>query len=168
MSMGRRLYDFEVLDADGRPTGEVIEELVQADTTMIESPTGVKARRKKVQLWANTPTRWGDSHTRYEAALGCTVRNARDIDRICDKKGLTPVADLAKGTAERLLQRQIDHHAHYQKVDARWDELVKKHKMYDEKGEVDHAAAARVWEEHCPAYEVRHGTWDGAKEFKEF
>lgn len=162
--MPLRLYDFAVLDEQGNPTNEVIEELVKRGTEYIKDDLGRIAKRKGVQLLAYTPTLYGDSKSRYDAALGCVVRSQRDIDRICKEKGLTPVNDLPNGTAERLLTRQINHHEFHKKEDARWDDLAQKHGLYE--GEIDPTngvnikACARVWSEFCPAGEVANGTWN--------
>lgn len=169
--MAWRMYDFEVLDGDGLPTGEVFEELVRHDVVRLIASDGTLARRKEVQIIAATPTLWGDSHAHYDAALGQVVSSSKQIDAICKAKGLTPVSDLAPGTAERMIQRQIDHHRHYEKVDRRFDELADKYGMYeniDPSVGVNIKAAERVWAEHCPPSEVAAGTWDGDILFEKF
>lgn len=166
--MAWRLLDFVVLDEHGNLTSETFEELVQGDVTELHSTNGRVAVRKQIQRIANTPTLWGDSRARYDAALGQMVTSQRDIDRICLEKGLTPVNDLPVGTQERMYQQQIDHHNHYQKVDERWHTLAAKHGLHREDGTIDPAAAERVWEEHAPAKEILNGTWDGALQLSDF
>ena len=163
-----RLYDFEFIGEDGKPTGQIFEELVKTNTTELRFVDGRVARKRNFQKFACTPTRWGDSHAKFDKDLGCMVRGQHDVDRICKEKGLTPVEDLAPGTMQRCVQRTIDHAKHYEKVDARWDALVKKHGMYREDGSIDDAASIRVWEEHGNAKTILSGNWDGDIPFEQF
>lgn len=53
---------------------------------------GLKMKRA-VTLWANTPSRWGDSHGYYDRGLGTYVKSFVHRDQIMKERNLRPVSD---------------------------------------------------------------------------
>lgn len=96
------LYDFEVLDESGAPTGEVFEEIVAAGVTTLTSSTGRVARRKAVQFVAATPMRWGESRAEFNRGLGCMVNGPHHADQIARAKGLRPVEGTLEDQQDRI------------------------------------------------------------------
>jgi hypothetical protein len=90
--------------------GHVTEELfrgkdVVADTVVCAC--GGEAKRQLPRI-ARTPGRWGDSAAVWNEGLGCMVNGAKDIDRICNERGLVPLADLPRDHMDTTRHAQLE------------------------------------------------------------
>jgi len=98
------LWDYQVVDENGQPTGEVFEELfkVGAAPDYLISSTGRKAIRKQAALIAKTSQSWASAcGTQYgvngyfNRGLGCVVHSDKEAEQIAKEKGLTRLSDIS-------------------------------------------------------------------------
>jgi len=150
------LHDYQVLDDEGNPTGEVFEMLFRRGNVpdVLVSADGRKARRA-VSVIAHMPRSWGDSHRKYDPQLRAEYSSIRERDKICQRLGVVPMDDLPKGTYERMHSAQMDYAHHWKRQDEKLEDLAKKHGVnLATDAKQDDKAVLRMWDEYAPPKEV--------------
>jgi len=102
------LYSFIVLDADGNPTNEELEEIFKwnAVPDMLISSSGRRAKRKGVEVIAKiTDTSKFGVNGVYNRGLGEVVTDWRHYEQIMAERGLVRESDLPKHYFEESLER---------------------------------------------------------------
>lgn len=94
--------------------GHVTEELFRGKDVVADSVQCAcgEVATKALPRIARTPGRWGESVATWNEGLGCMVNGQKDIDRICDERGLVPLSDLPSDYMETTLARQVARDAH--------------------------------------------------------
>ena len=72
-------------------TSEEFMTFDEEDNVKCES-CGVQMKRC-VTLWANTPSRWGDSHGYFDRGLGTYVKSNVHRDKIMKERNIRPVSE---------------------------------------------------------------------------
>lgn len=155
------LYTFEVLDVDGNPTGETLEEIYKWDKvpSMITSSHGRVARRKGVEVIAKiTDTSKFGINGVYNRGLGCTVTSWKDYEATMAARGLVREADCGAHYFEESLERSANHIIAEEKATDKHMEALKTSGLTNEKEDSIEwlKAAERYWDIILPAEEV----WD--------
>lgn len=165
------LFVFKVLDGEGNPTGEEVEEIFSHKDVPdeIHSKDGRVARRT-ISLVARTPGRWGDTNRRYDPFLRASYSSIAERDRICHEKGVTPTDDLPAGLEESLKAKDRAYSAHWDKEVSKWETICKKHGVYEDSvrgsgagDKINDEASARAWAEYAPAQEALSGNHGSTK-----
>ena len=153
------LYTFMVLDEQGNPTGEELEEIFKWDRVpdILRSSYGRLAKRKGVEVVAKPAdtSKFGINGV-YNRGLGTTVNDWRHFAKIMAEWGLVRESDLG---AHYFEDRMEAARQHYDREDAAWDKHVQAQKTSGldtaEEGTPDYARAVeRYWDQVLPAHEV--------------
>ena len=85
---------------------------------------GLKMKRV-VTLWANTPSRWGDSHGYYDRGLGTYVKSNMHRDKIMKERNIRPVSEQEIDEAQH---ESYTSHIQHEKNVAKFQSEIDKHK----------------------------------------
>lgn len=97
------------------PANHVTEELFRGKDVVAATVVchcGAVATKALPRI-ARTPGRWGESGASWNHGLGCVVNGQKDIDRICNERGLVPLSDLPSDYLQTRMehQRAVDAHS---------------------------------------------------------
>jgi putative FmdB family regulatory protein len=95
---------------------------------------------RKLDIYANTPRRYGDSHGYYNRGLGCWIDNAQQEEKILKDRGLHHWADYGDNAEMYCLEDEINEWQEH-------DERTKQIQELKEQGMSDDNAYAEVFDE---------------------
>lgn len=153
------LYSFQVLDENGQPTGEELEEIYKwnAVPDMLISSSGRRAKRKGVEVIAKiTDTSKFGLNGVYNRGLGTVVTDWRHYEQIMAERGLVRESDLPKHYFEESLERADRFYEKEEKETLKHLNAVKDSGLEDaEKDTKEYFDAVDTyWETMLPAREV--------------
>lgn len=158
------LYSFILLDDEGKPTGEEIEELYKWNTVPKElvSSSGRRAVRKGIELIAKPALALGGLHGHYDPHLGAVYSSYAERDAICKARGLTPTDCIDKHWADDKIESDIRNQLADSKKSEMWEAACEKFDFsissQNQEDEREYAEKAeRVWEELIPFEALKNG-----------
>jgi len=156
------MYEFYVLDDEGRRTGEIIEEIFKHSDVpnMIRSSSGRWAARKLVSVIAKpakTDTSVYGVNGTFNRGLNEVIYSNKHYDEVCQRKGLIPESQFSnRHIFEDLCEKKAKHDAKEEAEYHRWEDVMAKEGVHTAiEGTKDYTERwERVWDEMLPAHEV--------------
>lgn len=124
------LADYIILDSDGNPTDEVIEELFKQKEPIpdfLYSSDGRVAKRK-VHLIGITKGKWGDCSyaSGWDHGLGMYINNNQEREAVMKARGLISHTDFNnKHMSQDMYEAKKTNDAHWDKREVEYQELCK-------------------------------------------
>jgi|TARA_R110000796_G_scaffold198588_1_gene314915 hypothetical protein len=155
------LYVYDILGPDGLPSGETIEEIFKASEVPDQlkgALTGAIAIRRRVNLIARTPDKWGAGGTGkwgingfFDRGLGVRYNSYEERDAICKARGVVPLDDMPKYYLEDHNEKAMKYEKYLDdRADAYWEGAKACKDIKDQE---------RFWEEYCPAKPALDGEY---------